>query len=255
MSDSPLSFVLPSPCRPMVEDIAVLPTFALKSPRIMERQNDLSPHSRPVSDDESEDEDNVDGNFILEKTKDKNTFVLVIDDVKDDSVSLMLHDIIPPEGFDICNTQTLPGVSADKITANLQVMVTGCCLGLYETLGEPGPVIKTAVRTSVAKSLESQQSSACLSTTNQTEEMIFPLDGVGDQTSNVGTESSQPNHQSRQGSVSGHSSKAIKRQSRIFVRPKGQCLINVSGDVVVVCYDEDDRDPQATDAAVIVSAA
>ena len=46
-----------------------------------------------------------------------------IDDVKDESVSLMLHDIIPPDGFDICNTQTLPGVAADKVSANLQVMV------------------------------------------------------------------------------------------------------------------------------------
>ena len=43
--------------------------------------------------------------------------------MKDESVSLMLHDIIPPDGFDICNTQTLPGVAADKVSANLQVMV------------------------------------------------------------------------------------------------------------------------------------
>ncbi|RUS91136.1 hypothetical protein EGW08_001049 [Elysia chlorotica] len=366
---------------------------------IVERQGDISPHSRPPTDDESDDDENDEGNFFLEKTKDKNTFVLVIDDVKDDSVSLMLHDIIPPEGFDICNTQTLPGVSADKIVGNLQmftqmvtvkyqpqchnsldfsnvfngilrrlcfklrhcrpcsltdvsfyvdipdedeinVTVTGCCLGLQDVISEPGPgLASVTTRTALGRSFESQPSSASISTTSQVEEMIFPLDGVGDQASATGSDGPQPIYQSRVGSVSGHTSKMIKRQSRIAVRPKplkgieltplnkiyngridrylgyynfffirestgvregggiggflqsfilevkaivrahvlalggnalvaynmgqsvlddnpqknqGQCLINVSGDVVVVCYDEDEKDPTFTDASTLI---
>ncbi|KAK3753879.1 hypothetical protein RRG08_006266 [Elysia crispata] len=367
--------------------------------QLQERQGDNSPHSRPPTDDESDDDDNDEGNFFLEKTKDKNTFVLVIDDVKDDSVSLMLHDIIPPDGFDICNTQTLPGVAADKIAGNLQmftqmvtvkyqphchnsldfsnvfngilrrlcfklrhcrpcsltdvsfhaeipdedemnITVTGCCLGLHDTISEPGPGLTSSGRTAQVRNLESQPSSASISVSNQAEEMIFPLDGLGDQASNTRVEGSQPTHQSRSGSASGHSSKLIKRQSRIFMRPKalkgieltplnkiyngridrylgyynfffirestgvregggiggflqsfilevkaivrahvvalggnalvaynmsqsvlddnphknqGQCLINVSGDVVIVCYDEEDRDPAPTDASVTVA--
>ena len=46
--------------------------------QLQERQGDNSPHSRPPTDDESDDDDNDEGNFFLEKTKDKNTFVLVV---------------------------------------------------------------------------------------------------------------------------------------------------------------------------------
>ncbi|GFO29410.1 C2 domain-containing protein 5-like [Plakobranchus ocellatus] len=369
-----------------------------------ERQGDVSPHSRPPTDDESDDDEGDEGNYFLEKTKDKNTFVLVIDDVKDESVSLMLHDIVPPDGFDICNTQTLPGGMADKIVANLQmftqmltlkhqpqfhtsldfsnifnsilrrlcfkmrhfrpccltdvsfhvdipdedemnVTVTGCCLGLQDSLIEPSTNSTNSVRMSGhSRSLESQTSSISMATANQTEEMIFPLEGVGDQASGAAAETSQSSHQSRQGSVSSRSitSKiAASKQSKIAMRPKvlrgveltplnkiyngkidrylgyynfffirestavkegggiggflqsfilevkaivrahvvalggnalvaynmsqcvlddnphknqGQCLINVSGDVVVVCYDEDERESTFVETPLTISA-
>ncbi|BFZ15978.1 hypothetical protein BsWGS_19017 [Bradybaena similaris] len=86
---------------------------------IGERQPEHNPHS--IQTDEETDEEEGDGSIFLEPTKDKNTFVLVIDDLKDDTVSLILQDVIPPEGYEMCNTQTPPGIPPDRITANLQM--------------------------------------------------------------------------------------------------------------------------------------
>ncbi|CAG5134399.1 unnamed protein product, partial [Candidula unifasciata] len=73
-----------------------------------------------AGDESADDED--DGNLLLlELAKEKNTFVLVVDDLKDDTVSIILHDTSLPEGFEICNTQVPPGIPADRITANMQM--------------------------------------------------------------------------------------------------------------------------------------
>ncbi|CAG5115440.1 unnamed protein product, partial [Candidula unifasciata] len=78
-------------------------------------------NSQSTQADEETDEEEEDGSIFLEATKDKNTFVLVIDDLKDDAVSLILQDVLPPEGYEICNTQTPTGIAPDRITANLQM--------------------------------------------------------------------------------------------------------------------------------------
>ena len=54
-------------------------------------------------------------------------FVFQVDDAKDETVSLILDDFTAPNGFEICNTETLPGVT--NIVCNLQVRIL--CLSLY----------------------------------------------------------------------------------------------------------------------------
>ncbi|CAL1527606.1 unnamed protein product, partial [Lymnaea stagnalis] len=89
------------------------------SSEIVDRQNEHSPHSTNPDEEKEDQEDN--GNFFLEATKDKNTFVLVIDDLKDEAVAMILHDVIPPEGFDICNTLIPTGIPAERVSGNLQM--------------------------------------------------------------------------------------------------------------------------------------
>ncbi|KAH9495182.1 C2 domain-containing protein 5 [Bulinus truncatus] len=101
-------------------------------PDIVDSLNDHSPHSANADDLTDHEDDS--GNFFLESTKDKNTFVLVIDDLKDESVDMILHDVIPPEGFDICNTQIPPGIPPERISGNLQMFTQHTLVRYQPTL-------------------------------------------------------------------------------------------------------------------------
>ncbi|GAB1608607.1 domain-containing 5-like isoform X2 [Argonauta hians] len=65
-------------------------------------------------DDSDEDQSDLELSF-----GNKDTFVLEVDDAKDETVSLILDDFTAPEGFEICNTEVLPGVT--NIVCNLQM--------------------------------------------------------------------------------------------------------------------------------------
>ncbi|XP_013077805.1 C2 domain-containing protein 5-like isoform X4 [Biomphalaria glabrata] len=97
----------------------------------VESQSEHSPHSANTDDLTDQEEDS--GNFFLESTKDKNTFILVIDDLKDEAVDLILHDVIPPEGFEICNTQIPTGIAPERITGNLQMFTQHVLVRLQPT--------------------------------------------------------------------------------------------------------------------------
>ncbi|CAE1268186.1 C2 domain-containing protein 5 [Acanthosepion pharaonis] len=66
------------------------------------------------TDDSDDDQGDIELSF-----GNKDTFVLEVDDAKDETVSLILDDFTAPEGFEICNTETLPGVT--NIVCNLQM--------------------------------------------------------------------------------------------------------------------------------------
>ncbi|XP_029638559.1 C2 domain-containing protein 5 isoform X4 [Octopus sinensis] len=66
------------------------------------------------TDDSDEDQSDLELSF-----GNKDTFVLEVDDAKDETVSLILDDFTAPEGFEICNTEVLPGVT--NIVCNLQM--------------------------------------------------------------------------------------------------------------------------------------
>ncbi|XP_067655808.1 C2 domain-containing protein 5-like isoform X2 [Haliotis asinina] len=82
---------------------------------IMDSQGQPSPRS--MATDESED-DQSDMELSIGN---KETFVLEIDDVKDEMIAAMLHDIPPPDGIETCNTLIPPSVARDNITTNLQM--------------------------------------------------------------------------------------------------------------------------------------
>ncbi|BFZ04098.1 hypothetical protein BsWGS_07137 [Bradybaena similaris] len=333
-----------------------------------------------VHADEETADDEEDGNLLLlELAKDKNTFVLVVDDLKDDTVSIMLHDNNPPEGFEICNTQIPPGIPAEKIAANMQmftqivkaryqptsgssldfsdlfnvilrriffklrdlrpcclanisfnvdlpdedeinVAVTGCCLGLQDglnqTVSAPVSVIKLQSHINEA----SKPSSAPPAMSSETDDMMFPMEGVvteqhsRSRVSSTAAQLGRPQKQLKDGSrlrgssalcielsplnsiYNGHIDKYLGYYNFFFIREstsikecggvggfmqsfilevkaiarahvaalggnalvaynmsqcmlennphknQGQCLINVSGDVVSVLYDGSDRD-------------
>jgi len=199
---------------------------------IVDSQN--SPHSGNYTDEDS-DIDMDEGGFNLERTTDKSTFVLMIDDLKDESVSMIIDDFVPPEGFDMCNTQRPPGLTSDRLTGNLQMFtqmvqiryhpshnsglefssvfnvllrricfkmrhlkpcyltdisftvdmpdedevnlaITGCCLGIQEINNQSNLTTKHVTRPN--DSLKA----ASLALQNQTDDMIFPLEGVADST-------------------------------------------------------------------------
>ena len=74
-----------------------------------------SPHS--VIADDSDD----DGSDLELSAGNKDTFVLQVDDMKDESLSAMLGDITPPTGMEMCNTQTFPGFSQHAMLCSLQM--------------------------------------------------------------------------------------------------------------------------------------
>ncbi|XP_059179627.1 C2 domain-containing protein 5-like [Physella acuta] len=217
---------------------------------IVDRQQEHSPHSL-IADDEV-DKDDSGGNFCLEETSDKNTFVLVIDDLKDNAVAMILHDVIPPEGFDLCNTQIPPGVSPERISGNLQmftqnvlvryqptincsldfsnifntilrrlcfklrhfkpcylvdicfnvdlpdedeinVAVTGCCLGLQD-VSQPSSTSASSTKMFTRLQNASRPNSAVLAPSNQSDDMMFPIEGVDPQTQPTSTVSTHLFH-------------------------------------------------------------
>ncbi|XP_045174901.2 C2 domain-containing protein 5-like isoform X2 [Mercenaria mercenaria] len=74
-----------------------------------------SPHS--VNTDDSDDE----GSDLELSAGNKDTFVLEVDDTKDDTVQAMLHDTPHPVGMELCNTETCPGIPSRALTHNLQM--------------------------------------------------------------------------------------------------------------------------------------
>ncbi|XP_071100395.1 C2 domain-containing protein 5-like [Haliotis cracherodii] len=82
---------------------------------IMDNQGQPSPRS--MATDESED----DQSDLELSIGNKETFVLEIDDVKDEMIAAMLHDIPPPDGIETCNTLLPPSVTRDNINTNLQM--------------------------------------------------------------------------------------------------------------------------------------
>ena len=44
-----------------------------------------------------------------------------VDDMKDESLSAVLEDIVVPPGMELCNTQTFPGYSQHSMILNIQV--------------------------------------------------------------------------------------------------------------------------------------
>ena len=74
-----------------------------------------SPHS--VIADDSDD----DGSDLELSAGSKDTFVLQVDDMKDESLSAILADIAPPSGMELCNTQTFPGYSQHSMLYGLQM--------------------------------------------------------------------------------------------------------------------------------------
>ncbi|XP_060570000.1 LOW QUALITY PROTEIN: C2 domain-containing protein 5-like [Ruditapes philippinarum] len=74
-----------------------------------------SPHS--VYTDDSDDE----GSDLELSAGNKDTFVLEVDDTKDDNIQAMLHDTPHPAGMDLCNTETCPGIQSRLFSHNLQM--------------------------------------------------------------------------------------------------------------------------------------
>ncbi|XP_052271067.1 C2 domain-containing protein 5-like isoform X5 [Dreissena polymorpha] len=65
------------------------------------------------SDDDTSDLDLSAGN--------KDTFILEVDDTKDNSVKAMLSDVLQPPGMYVCNTDTYPGLTSQNLASNLQM--------------------------------------------------------------------------------------------------------------------------------------
>jgi len=62
--------------------------------------------------------DNVDNNVVCDSKWSSNTFVLEIDDAEDVQIVSVLLDPAVPEGFDVCNTEYMPGIP--NLASNLQ---------------------------------------------------------------------------------------------------------------------------------------
>ncbi|KAK7099501.1 hypothetical protein V1264_003631 [Littorina saxatilis] len=69
-----------------------------------------------ASDDSDEDQSDAE-TFI----NNKDTFVLEIDDPKDEILALVLRDSTPPDGFEVCNTQLPPGIPPSRIASHAQM--------------------------------------------------------------------------------------------------------------------------------------
>ncbi|KAK7500427.1 hypothetical protein BaRGS_00008334 [Batillaria attramentaria] len=76
---------------------------------------DHSPHGAHT-DDSDEEQSDLEVSFLG-----KDTFILEVDDPKDEIISLILKDCRPPAGFEVCNTQFPPGVSTDRLLGHAQM--------------------------------------------------------------------------------------------------------------------------------------
>ncbi|XP_060064519.1 C2 domain-containing protein 5-like, partial [Ylistrum balloti] len=74
-----------------------------------------SPHS--VTTDESDD----DGSDLELSSGSKNTFILEVDDTKDQNIASILNDSVTPEGFNLINTERVPGALSANLTYNFQM--------------------------------------------------------------------------------------------------------------------------------------
>lgn len=72
---------------------------------------------RSVLTDDSED----DVSELELSSGNKDTFILEVDDTKDQNIALLLKDSVLPEWFQMCNTQKLPGTSDQNMICNLQM--------------------------------------------------------------------------------------------------------------------------------------
>ncbi|PVD33850.1 hypothetical protein C0Q70_05111 [Pomacea canaliculata] len=70
----------------------------------------------PVTDESDEEQSDLEMPITS-----KDTFVLEIDDPKDEILSLILQDSVPPTGFEVCSTQYPPGIPPDRLTGHLQM--------------------------------------------------------------------------------------------------------------------------------------
>ncbi|KAL4225070.1 C2 domain-containing protein 5 [Mactra antiquata] len=73
--------------------------------------------SPPCVTDDSDD----DGDDLELSAGNKDTFVLEVDDTKDETVQAMLHDTPKPLGMELCNTETYPGIPNRALSHNLQM--------------------------------------------------------------------------------------------------------------------------------------
>lgn len=74
-----------------------------------------SPHS--ANTDDSDD----DQSELELSAGNKDTFILQVDDMKDESLSAVIEDITPPTGMELCNTQIFPGYPQHSMMYNLQM--------------------------------------------------------------------------------------------------------------------------------------
>ncbi|XP_069132346.1 C2 domain-containing protein 5-like [Argopecten irradians] len=74
-----------------------------------------SPHS--VTTDESDD----DASDLELSSGSKNTFILEVDDTKDQNIASILNDPVTPEGFNLINTERVPGSLSANLTYNFQM--------------------------------------------------------------------------------------------------------------------------------------
>ncbi|XP_021377240.1 C2 domain-containing protein 5-like isoform X2 [Mizuhopecten yessoensis] len=74
-----------------------------------------SPHS--VTTDESDD----DVSDLELSSGNKNTFILEVDDTKDHNIASILKDSATPEGFNLLNTERVPGSLSANLTYNFQM--------------------------------------------------------------------------------------------------------------------------------------
>ncbi|XP_052271042.1 C2 domain-containing protein 5-like isoform X2 [Dreissena polymorpha] len=85
----------------------------LTSRKEISNQNLTSGVQTDDSDDDTSDLDLSAGN--------KDTFILEVDDTKDNSVKAMLSDVLQPPGMYVCNTDTYPGLTSQNLASNLQM--------------------------------------------------------------------------------------------------------------------------------------